>query len=135
MIEATFTKRVRYAEVDKMGFLYYGRYAQLYEIGRAELIRDLGISYRDFEEVHKIMMPVVNLECRFKSPAYYDDLLTIHTCLKEMPSRMLTFDHKIVNQDGSILNIGSVKLFFVDMNSGQKVSCPSFLKEVITPLF
>ena len=135
MIEATFTKRVRYAEVDKMGFLYYGRYAQLYEIGRAELIRDLGISYRDFEEVHKIVMPVVNLECRFKSPAYYDALLTIHTCLKEMPSRMLTFDHKIVNQDGSILNIGSVKLFFVDMNSGQKVSCPSFLKEVITPLF
>lgn len=135
MIESTFTKRVRYAEVDKMGFLYYGRYAQLYEIGRAELIRDLGISYRDFEEVHKVMMPVVNLECRFKSPAHYDDLLTIKTKLKEFPSRMLTFDHVILNQNDKVLNIGSVKLFFVDMNNGQKISCPSFLKEVITPFF
>lgn len=118
-----------------MGFLYYGRYAQLYEIGRAELIRDLGISYRDFEEVHKVMMPVVNLECRFKSPAHYDDLLTIKTKLKEFPSRMLTFDHIILNQNGKILNIGSVKLFFVDMNNGQKISCPPFLKKVITPFF
>jgi len=135
MITATYQKRVRYAEIDKMGFLYYGRYAQLYEIGRAELIRDIGISYKDFEEVHKVMMPVVNLECRFKSPAHYDDLLTIHTYLKEMPTRMITFHHKIVNQDNKVLNIGSVKLFFVDMTNGQKVSCPPFLKEVILPLF
>lgn len=135
MIEATFSKRVRYAEIDKMGFLYYGRYAQLYEIGRAELIRDLGVSYRDFEEIHKIMMPVVNLECRFKSPALYDDLLTIHTSIKEMPSRIITFDHKIINQEGKVLNLGRVKLFFVEMISGQKISCPPFLKEVITPFF
>ncbi|MFT4566565.1 MAG: acyl-CoA thioester hydrolase [Saprospiraceae bacterium] len=135
MVTATFEKRVRYSETDKMGYLYYGRYAALYEVGRAELIRDLGVSYHDFEEIHKVMMPVVNLECRYKYPAHYDDMVTIHTTIKEMPSRMITFHHKIINKDGKVLNLGVVKLFFVDMISGQKVSCPPFLKEVILPFF
>lgn len=135
MIETTTTKRIRYSEIDKMGFLYYGRYAQLYEIGRAELIRELGVTYKSMEDEYKIMMPVIHLECRYKFPAYYDDLLSIKTILRDMPSRLITFDHEITNQDGKFLNSGTVKLYFVNTLSGKIVSCPSFLKELITPYF
>ena len=69
--------RVRYGETDQMGYLYYGNYAQYFEVGRVELIRSLGITYKELEEVHGIWLPVVSLEMRFVRPAYYDDLLML----------------------------------------------------------
>ncbi len=135
MIENTVYKRVRYAEADKMGYLYYGRYATLYEIGRSELIRDLGLSYRAFEDEHGIIMPVVHMESRYRAPAFYDDILTIRTRLENMPTRMISFHHIIENQEGKILNLGVVKLFFVNSKTGNKVTCPSFLSIVLKPYF
>ena len=69
--------RVRYGETDPMGYLYYGNYAQYYEVGRAEAIRTLGLSYKEMEETVGIMMPVMSLQMRYVRPAYYDDLLTV----------------------------------------------------------
>ena len=66
--------RVRYAETDKMGFLYHGNYAQYYEVGRVEMIRSIGLSYRDLEEKVGVGMPVMMMDTRFVRPAYYDDL-------------------------------------------------------------
>ena len=71
--------RVRYGETDQMGYLYYGHYAQYYEVGRVETIRSLGLSYKEMEDVHGIWLPVVSLEMRFVRPAHYDDLLTVHS--------------------------------------------------------
>ena len=135
MIKSTFPKRIQYAETDKMGYLYYGHYATLYEIGRGEMMRDLGFTYRTLEDDHKIMMPVVKLECRYKSPAYYDDLVTIHSSIKEMPTKMITFHHEVTNEDGSLLNTGIVKLFFVDMKTGNRISCPEILNSIYLPYF
>ena len=133
MLKGTFQLRVRYADTDKMGYLYYGHYAKLYEIGRAELMRDCGITYQECEDEHGVMMPVLQLESRYKLPAKYDQLLTIHTELRELPRRMLHFYHEIYNEEGDLLNLGEVKLFYVDMKTNKNMSCPSFLLEKFKP--
>jgi len=135
MITKTTTKRVLYAETDKMGYLYYGHYAMLYEIGRSELIRDLGLNYRHLEEELGIMMPVLELSCRYLRPALYDDMLTIETTIVDRPTKMITFKHTIYNQDEVLLNKGSVKLFFIDMNSERRISSPPYLSDKINPFF
>lgn len=126
-----FKKRVRYAETDKMGYLYYGNYPKYYEIGRVELIRSLGISYKDFEDVHNVMLPVVSMDIRYKFPAYYDENLTIRTILNEMPTKMISFDFEILNEDAKLINTANVKLFFVDMISNKRISAPDLL---VSPL-
>jgi len=129
MLKGSTTYRVRYADTDKMGYLYYGHYARMYEIGRSELLRTTGISYQECEDDFQIMMPVLEMNCRYKLPALYDQQLTIHSELRELPRRMLHFHHEIYNEEGQLLNLGEVKLFYVDMNSNKPVSCPQFLLE------
>ncbi len=135
MIKTTTTKRVLYADTDKMGYLYYGHYAKLYEIGRAEMLRDHGITYRHLEDVVGVMMPVLHLSCRYRRPALYDDLLTIETSLLERPTKMINLHHKIFNQENELLNKGEVKLFFVDMKTQKRVSCPEYFSEKFDPFF
>lgn len=135
MLKGTHPLRVRYADTDKMGYLYYGHYAKLYEIGRAELLRTTGISYQECEDEFDVMMPVLSMECRYKLPAKYDQLLTIHTELRELPRRMLHFHHEIYNEEGQLLNTGEVKLFYVDMKNNKNISCPPFLLDKFKPFF
>jgi len=127
--------RVRYGETDQMGYLYYGNYALYYEVGRAEAIRDLGITYRDLEEIHFIKMPVLYLESKFLAPAHYDEEITVETIIKELPTKMIRFDHKVYNPQGQLLNKGVVKLFFVDMNTNKRVSTPAYVGDKIAPYF
>lgn len=127
--------RVRYAETDQMNYLYYGNYAQYYEVGRAEAIRALGISYRDLEVEHRIMMPVLYLECKFLRPAYYDEELRIETIINELPTKMIRFDHKVYNEKNELLNKGVVKLFFIDMETNKRVSAPAYVTDKIDPYF
>lgn len=131
MFVDTYQKRIRYGETDQMGYLYYGNYPQLYEIGRVEALRRLGIRYKDCEEVHKIMLPVIELNARYLRPALYDDLVTIETRIQEMPDKMIVFNHRIFNEGGKLLNKGVVKLFFVDIETNKRVSCPDFISEKI----
>ena len=135
MITHQTKRRVLYAETDKMGYLYYGHYASYYETGRAEFIRDYGITYKILEDEYGIMMPVVHLECRYKLPARYDELLTIKTYLKEMPRRLFHVEHDILNEQGQIINHGAVKLFFIDQRTNKKVSCPEFINKAFAPYF
>lgn len=128
-------KRIRYGETDKMGYLYYGNYPLLYEIGRSEAIRSLGISYRSLEDDLKIMMPVIHVESRYKRPLYYDENITIKTILKEIPSKMIHFHHEIYNEKSDMVHYGEVKLFFVDMVSGKRTSAPSDLIKALNVYF
>ena len=118
-----------------MGYAYYGNYAKYYEIGRVETIRSLGVSYKEFETVWGVMLPVVNLESRYIKPSHYDDLLTIETHIKEMPSKMITFYCYIYNEKEELINKGVVKLFFVDMKTGKRVSSPENLTESLKSYF
>src|SRR6187402_2924553 len=95
--------RVHYALTDQMGMVYYGHYAQFYEIGRTESIRQLGFTYKDIEAMG-IIMPVVDMHFRFLRPARYDDLLTIKTTLREIPARhKITFHGEIYNEADQLL--------------------------------
>ena len=76
--------RVRYAETDKMGFVYYGNYAQYFEVGRVELLRSIGLSYKSLEEMN-IFLPVTKFKIKYLKPSFYDDLLSIETTINEIP--------------------------------------------------
>jgi acyl-CoA thioester hydrolase len=131
----TFQKRVRYGETDQMGYLYYGNYAQYYEIGRVEMLRSLGITYKNLEEDFATFMPVLHLECRYVRPARYDDLLTIETTLRKLPSKDIVFNMEIRNEAGKIVNGGRVRLCFLDKNTEKAVNAPAALLNVLKPFF
>ncbi len=135
MYSYDYIKRVRYGETDMMGYLYYGNYAQLYEIGRVETLRSLGLTYKDMEAVHRIMMPVVHVESRYLKPAKYDDALTIRTILKEIPDRMIVFQTEIYNDENDLLHTATVKLLFIDMDHQKRVKCPEYLVNALKPYF
>lgn len=130
-----YQKRVRYGETDQMGYLYYGHYAQYYEIGRVEMLRSLGLTYREMEDLHGVMMPVVSMQMRFVRPARYDELLTIRTRLRELPDRFITFHMEILNEKGKLVNGGQVRLCFVRMNDECTIPAPDFLLQALAPHF
>ena len=115
--------RVRYGETDQMSFVYYGVYAQYYEVGRVELLRSLGVTYKKLEEMG-FALPVVNLNINYKKPAYYDDELTIRTTIKELPSAKITFYYEMFNANNELLNIGEVVLVFVNKKTGKPCFAP-----------
>jgi acyl-CoA thioester hydrolase len=127
--------RVRYGETDQMGYLYYGNYAQYYEIGRVEMIRSLGLSYKDMEEKHQIMMPVMSLQMRYVRPALYDELITIRTTLRTMPDQHITFYVELFNEQKKLINGGSVKLCFVDMATKKTVRLPTVIAKLFESHF
>lgn len=118
--------RVRYGETDQMSFVYYGVYAQYYEVGRVELLRSLGITYKELEE-KGYALPVVNLNIKYKTPAFYDDELTIRTSIKELPSAKITFHYETLNAKNELLNTGEVVLVFVNKSTGKPCVAPEIV--------
>jgi acyl-CoA thioester hydrolase len=99
--------RVRYAETDQMGVVYHSNYIVWFEVGRVELLRQLGFTYRDMEELEGIHLAVADVHCRFKLPARYDDLLTIRTWLVKVRGSLIHFGYAIVRTgDGCLLAEG-----------------------------
>ncbi|MEO1715030.1 MAG: thioesterase family protein [Bacteroidota bacterium] len=135
MYSHEFQKRVRYGETDQMGYLYYGNYAQYYEIGRVEMIRSLDLTYKALEEEHRVMMPVMSMQMRFVRPARYDELVTIRTTLRKFPTKEIVFHMEILNERGKLINGGSVKLCFVDMETNKTVPTPEVLLAKLRPFF
>ncbi len=127
--------RVRYAETDQMGYLYYGKYAEYYEVGRVETMRSLGIPYRDLEVLHHIKMPVMSFQIRYLRPAFYDDLITVHTEIRHLPDKTVTFFTDLYNTNGKLINGGSVKLCFVDNETNKTVSAPDVILKTLRPYF
>lgn len=126
MIQFNTSIRVRYGETDKMGYVYYGNYAQYFEVGRVELLRSLGVSYKSLEETG-IMLPVSSMDIKYIKPAFYDDLLTIKTFVEEVPGVKIKFRYETYNQEEVLLNIAETTLVFVDMKSGRPIKCPGKL--------
>ena len=126
--------RVRYADTDQMGYVYYGNYARYYEIGRVESLRSLGFHYKEMED-SGVMMPVYDLSCKFHQPARYDDLLSINVKLVHMPTVRIYFEYEIRNQDGLLLNTGSTTLVFQNMKTGRLCQCPKELADRLKPFF
>lgn len=129
------TVRIRYAETDQMDIVYYGNYAQYFEVGRTECIRELGFTYKKMEEMG-IRMPVVEMEAKFLRPAHYDDLITIKTMLKELPdNHSISFYNEVYNENNKLLTTGKVTLFFIDNHTGKRAQMPEALREKLLPFF
>lgn len=126
--------RVRYAETDKMNYVYYGNYAQYYEIGRTEMLRELGFTYRYLED-KGYMLPVLTLNVKYLKSASYDDLLTIKTSIKEMPSVRIKFDYEIYNEKKQLINKGDSTLVFIDIKKNKPVVAPDFFIKIISENF
>ena len=125
--------RVRYSETDQMGVVYHGNYAQYFEMGRVEWLRQLGTSYKEMEK-SGIMLPVISLHVDFKKPAVYDDLITVRTILKKTPSVRIEFDFEIRNAAGDILVTAKTVLVFMDMEKKRPIKCPDYLLDKIAAL-
>jgi acyl-CoA thioester hydrolase len=121
--------RVRYGDTDQMGFVYYGNYPQYYEVGRTEALRALGTSYKALEDAG-IWMPVISMNLKYLKSGHYDDLLTIRTIVKELPSTRMNFYYEIYNESGEMLNTGETTLIFLSKERKRPVRCPEWLIDI-----
>lgn len=95
--------RVRYAETDKMGVVYHSNFVIWFEVGRVELLRQLGFQYSEMETADDCHIPVVDLRVRYKSPALYDDEIVVRTQIKNVRSSLLHFSYEIFREAGRVL--------------------------------
>ncbi|SHF42088.1 acyl-CoA thioester hydrolase [Chryseobacterium vrystaatense] len=130
MIHTTHSIRVRYAETDPMKYVYYGNYAQYFEIGRVELFRNIGISYDEIEN-QGIWLPVSDYKIKYIRPALYDQKLEIHTYVKKIPGVRIEFEYEIFNEEKVKITEASTTLFFLDAKTNKIIRCPDFLMKLI----
>jgi acyl-CoA thioester hydrolase len=95
--------RVRYAETDQMGVVYHSNYIVWFEVGRVEMLRQLGFSYSEMEKQDGIHIAVVDVRCRYKAPAHYDELVTIRTQLLNVRESLLHFGYEVIRDPDGIL--------------------------------
>jgi acyl-CoA thioester hydrolase len=126
--------RVRYAETDQMGFVYYGNYATYYEVARVESLRSLGFSYKSLED-QGVLMPVAENKSKFIRPAKYDDLLSIHVKVEQLPEKRMIFQYEIYNEQKKLINLGETILAFVDKKSGKACVAPDNIINLLNPFF
>ncbi|MBI9042021.1 thioesterase family protein [Lutibacter sp.] len=122
--------RVRYGETDQMSFVYHGNYAQYFELGRTEWLRELGITYKNMEE-SGIMLPVISLNTNFLNPAKYDDLLSLKTTLIKKPTAKIDFEYELRNEKGDLLTTANSTLVFVNMKTNRPMRIPPAILEKI----
>lgn len=126
--------RIYYEDTDKMGVVYYGNYARYYEIGRTEMIRDLGFTYKQIED-SGIMLPARSLKINYLKSAYYDDLLTVRTIVDTIPKVKFPIKTEIYNEKGELINSGEVVLVFYSAITNKPVAAPKFFIDEMTRFF
>ena len=128
MFTSSTNLRVRYAETDKMGYVYYGNYATYFEVGRVEGLRSLGFSYKQMED-KGIMLPVLDFQIKYFKPAFYDDLLTIKTTITEIKGARIHFEYETLNEKNELLNKGTTTLVFINIATNKPCAVPDWLLE------
>jgi acyl-CoA thioester hydrolase len=134
MYSHTIQTRVRYSETDKMGFCYYGNYAQFFEMGRVETLREIGVTYADLED-RGILLPVVDFQVKYFKPALYDEILNIKTTLVSEPLIKIEFDYEITNQKNELLNRAKTILVFTEAATKRPVKAPEDVLDKIRRRF
>lgn len=126
--------RVYYQDTDKMGVVYYGNYARYYEIGRTEMIRELGFTYKQMEELN-ILLPARSLNINYIKSAYYDELLTIRTIVDTIPKVKFPIKTEIYNEKGELINYGETVLAFFNALTNKPMAAPAFFTNELNRLF
>jgi acyl-CoA thioester hydrolase len=121
--------RVRYAETDKMGVVYHSNYVIWFEVGRVELLRQLGFEYSTMEKQDDCHIPVVDLRVRYKAPALYDDEILIRTRLANVRASLLHFAYEVLRAgDGALLATGETMHIIVDNQFQRRALPEKYLK-------
>lgn len=126
--------RVRYAETDQMGYVYYGNYAAYFEVARVEALRSLGFSYKKLEE-DGLMLPVLDFSVKYFKPAYYDDVLTIKTTIRELPQARIRFEYETYNENDVLLNTANTSLVFINKTTNRPCPAPLEFRNAIGKFF
>jgi len=126
--------RVRYAETDQMGYVYYGNYATYFEVARVESLRKLGLSYKALEE-SGVMLPVLEYKSKFLRPAKYDDLLTIKIIIPELPTARIKFEYEVFNELKQLLTTGETTLVFIKADNKRPCAAPAYFLAKIAHYF
>ncbi|WP_234108692.1 MULTISPECIES: acyl-CoA thioesterase [Chryseobacterium] len=134
MIHTTHSLRVRYGETDPMKYVYYGNYAEYFEVARVELFRTLGMPYDEIEK-RGIWLPVSEFQIKYLKPALYDQVLEIHTCIKKIPGVRIEFEYEIFNDSKQLITQAKTTLYFLDSKTNRPVKCPDFLMKLIKKEF
>jgi len=129
--QATCQIRVRYAETDGMGVVYYGNYLTWFEVGRTDLLRQLGESYREIEENERIHLPVVEAHCRYHKPARYDDLVDIVTRASRPSRARVQFDYELSRAEDGVLLASGTTLHVAVGRDGRPCRLPRKLTELL----
>jgi len=132
MYKSSVKLRVRYGETDQMGYVYYGNYAQYFEVGRVEALREMGISYKELEE-SGTLLPVSEFEIKYFKPAFYDDEIEIRTTITSIKGARMMFSYETLNQNEEVLNHAKTTLVFMDRETGRPSRCPQIIEDRIKP--
>ena len=134
MFSHTTKLRVRYAETDQMGYMYYGNYATFYEVGRVEMLRSIGMTYKSMEE-SGIMMPVLDMKSKFIKPALYDEEITIRVVIAKKPSIRISFFYELFNENQELINEAETTLVFIDIKRNKPCLPPAKFMEKLQQYF
>lgn len=134
MFKSSVKIRVRYSETDQMGFVYYGNYAQYFEVGRVGALRELGVRYKELEE-SGIWLPVLNFSIHYHKPASYDDELLIETTISELPSARIKFEYRCLNELNELICTAKTELVFLNSQSRKPMRCPDSILESLAAYF
>src|SRR3989344_9200353 len=124
-------QRVYYADTDHGGVVYYSNYLKWFEVGRTEILRQLGLNYADFEK-HGLIAPVVEVKCNYKGPAVYDDLIIIKTTINGIGNSSIRFNYEIINKRSSkLLAEGYTVNVFADKKTMKSAKIPESLRKAL----
>ena len=134
MFQAQTQIRVRYAETDQMGYVYYGNYSTYYEVARVETLRAMGLTYKQLED-EGILMPILENNSKYIAPAFYDDLLTVKVSIPKRPGIRIQFNYEIYNQNNNLIHTGETLLVFINEVSRKPCPMPTTMEKLLTPYF
>jgi acyl-CoA thioester hydrolase len=126
--------RVRYADTDQMGYMYYGNYAAFFEVARTEMLRSQGMTYKSME-ADGVMMPVLEMKSKYIKPALYDDDILVRVTIKDKPGVRIVFNYELFNPKQELIHIGETTLVFVDMLKNKPCLAPQLFRDKIEVYF
>lgn len=135
MIKHKTQLRVRYADTDQMGRAYNGKFFEYFEVGRTEMMREFGLPYSEIEK-NGYLMPVIETFIKFKTPALYDELITIETIVEKKPLVKVHIDHIISSEERNVtIAEGYIELAFLDAEKMKPVKAPDFFINALSQKF
>ncbi len=122
--------RVEYHHTDQMGIVHHSNYIKFFEVARTEWLRAAGLTYKEME-CRGVMMPIVDVQIKYRMPAYYDELITVKAMVEDMPMARMTFKYEVRGEDGRDIASGLTTLGFIDSVTRRPQRAPQWLMEVL----